>query len=124
MHPQVPDSEAPFAKRGLLLCGTISSVATHNEMLVITGSDSAAGFASVAPTTHQALLVCEDKAIRWRADGTDPTSSVGVLMQAGDSLSLMGSDYQDMMRRFKIINVVSGQVGKIQGAGFSGLDRA
>jgi hypothetical protein len=45
-------------------------------------------------------------------------------MAAGDELKLMGSDYQDFLRNFKIINAADGSNGTIRGAGFSGLDLA
>ena len=40
-------------------------------------SDSAVGFASIPPKANKAVVVVEEKTIRWRDDGTDPTSSVG-----------------------------------------------
>jgi hypothetical protein len=103
-------------------------MATHVQVLSIALSDdNAAGFSSISNTTHQALLRCETNSIRWRADGTAPTNTggnIGILMTAGDELSLMGSDYQDFLRNFKIINAADGSNGTIRGAGFSGLDSA
>lgn len=40
-------------------------------------SNSAVGFASIPPNANKAVVVVEDKTIRWRDDGTNPTSSVG-----------------------------------------------
>ncbi len=99
-------------------------MATQTQQLTIElADDSAKGFTSVEATTHQAFLVCEDNAIRWRSDA-EPTASVGTPMSPGDNIALMGSDYGDFLRNFKIINQTPGQNGKITGAGFSGLDRA
>ena len=103
-------------------------MATQLGILSITLSDdNAASFSAVPKGTTQALLVCESNSIRWRADGTAPTrtgSDTGTLMAAGDTLSFMGSDYGDMLRRFQVINAGAGSNGTIRGAAFSGLDRA
>ena len=94
-------------------------------ILSITLADNdAAGFSSVPVTTTQAFLVAETNAIRWRADGTDPTASVGVLMAVGDQLSLTGADYHDFLQNFKIVNAVAGSNGAIQGAALTGLNSA
>ena len=103
-------------------------MSSQTQMLTIALSDdNAAGFSSISNTTHQAILRCETNSIRWRADGTAPTNTggdTGTLMTAGDELKLMGSDYQDFLRNFKIINAADGSNGTIRGAGFSGLDSA
>jgi hypothetical protein len=100
-------------------------VASQTQQLTITlADDNAAGFSTVQPTTHQAILTCEGNAIRWRADGTSPTATVGTRMAAGDTLILMGSDYNDFLKLFKIVNDTAGSNGTISGAGFSGLNMA
>ena len=103
-------------------------MSSQTQMLTIALSDdNAAGFSSISNTTHQAILRCETNSIRWRADGTAPTNTggnTGTLMAAGDELKLMGSDYQDFLRNFKIIYAADGSNGTIRVAGFSGLDLA
>lgn len=37
-------------------------------------------------TARLALIRCETTSVRWRDDGTDPTSSVGMLLDVGESL--------------------------------------
>jgi hypothetical protein len=39
---------------------------------------------------NYALIVCETNDVRWRDDGTNPTSSVGSLLKAGQSLKYNG----------------------------------
>jgi hypothetical protein len=98
------------------------------QVLSITLADNAAsGFSSISTSTHQAILKCETNAIRWRADGTAPTNTggnMGMLMAVGDELKLIGADYQDFLRNFKIINAADGSNGAIRGAGISGIDSA
>lgn len=36
--------------------------------------------------SHWAMIQAEDKAVRWRDDGTAPTASVGMVLAAGESL--------------------------------------
>lgn len=56
----------------------------------LTGLSSVKGLADVSggiPTgSHSVLLQAESQSIRWRDDGTDPTSSTGMVLAAGDSL--------------------------------------
>jgi hypothetical protein len=49
---------------------------------------------------------------------------MGMLMAVGDELKLIGADYQDFLRNFKIINAADGSNGAIRGAGISGIDSA
>ena len=42
----------------------------------LTVADTAVGL-TVPPNANKAIIVVEDATIRWRADGTDPTSIVG-----------------------------------------------
>ena len=39
-----------------------------------------------ATTARLALIRCETTSVRWRDDGTNPTSSVGMLLDVGESL--------------------------------------
>jgi len=47
-----------------------------------------------------ALITLEGGSIRWRADGTDPTSEVGHLMTEGDSLTIVGDSTTARTIRF------------------------
>lgn len=90
-----------------------------------TKSDDNAGSIGTIPTgTTQAILKCEDNSLRWRADGTAPTASVGKRMDVGDEVLFVGNDYGDMLRNFSYINLTSSANASIQASFFSGFDRA
>ena len=82
--------------------------------------DNAKGFTVIPDRTYGAMLVCEDNAIRWRADGNDPTESVGIPMAVGDTLTFTDANYHDFLRKFKIVNKAAGSNGKVQCAFFNG----
>jgi hypothetical protein len=86
--------------------------------------DTAATLGTIPTGTTQAILVCEDNAIRWRADGTSPTASSGIPMNVGDVMLFVGNDYGDFLRKMEIINQVAGANGAIEGAALTGYDRA
>jgi len=86
--------------------------------------DTAGGLGTIVVGTTQAVLKCEDNALRWRADGTAPTNDVGKLMHPGDELLLVGNDYGDFLRAFSFINDADGSNARIQGPLMDGFDRA
>lgn len=56
----------------------------------ITVSNTAIGFTSVA--YNYALVTVETDSIRFRVDGTDPTSSEGHKLDPGDTVELLGGN--------------------------------
>ena len=52
---------------------------------------SAASALTVPSGSTCALIQAETQSIRWRDDGTNPTSSVGMIIAAGESLFFTGS---------------------------------
>lgn len=50
----------------------------------------------------KALMTIESAQLRWRADGTNPTSTVGHVLNPGDTLTLVGSTN---IRNFRAIKV-------------------
>ena len=56
----------------------------------LTSLSSAAGL-TVPANTKCALIQAESQSIRWRDDGTNPTTSVGMVLSAGESLFFTGS---------------------------------
>lgn len=52
---------------------------------------SAASSLTVPTGATIALIQAQDKNVRWRDDGTDPTASVGMVIAAGDTLPYTGS---------------------------------
>jgi hypothetical protein len=63
---------------------------------------AAAQALTVPSGTAEVLVVCETQNVRWRDDGTDPTASVGMLLQPGQSLPYTGS-----LARFKLIQTTA-----------------
>ena len=53
----------------------------------------------------RALIQAEVQAVRWRDDGTDPTASVGVSLNAGDILPYTGN-----LQAFRAIQIGSGAI--------------
>lgn len=47
---------------------------------------SAAAALTVPSGAQLAVIECETQPVRWRDDGTNPTSSVGMLLNPGDVL--------------------------------------
>ena len=57
----------------------------------ITTALSAATGLTVPAGASQAYVTVEMAAVRWRGDGVDPTTSVGMPLAAGDSMVLNGN---------------------------------
>lgn len=68
----------------------------------ITSLSSATGL-TIPAGSGRALIECESQQVRWRDDGTNPTSSVGHVMSPGDILS-----YDAALPVIKFIEVASG----------------
>lgn len=77
---------------------TITVAGTAVELTESTYTDSNGKVAK------KALITVESAQLRWRADGTAPTSSVGHALNPYDSLILIGSEN---IRNFKSIRVGS-----------------
>lgn len=74
----------------------IGKIATTPNNLTAKGyqqitSLSAAAAMTVPSGATVALIQAETKDIRWRDDGTNPTSSVGMILPAGTSVFFTGS---------------------------------
>lgn len=68
------------------------------------GCTAATANPSNAPGAVRAVMTLETAQIRYRYDGTDPTSTVGHLLEIGETLVLEGADN---IRRFKAIRTGS-----------------
>ena len=67
----------------------------------ITSLSSASGL-SVPANTKCALIQAESQSVRWRDDGTNPTTSVGMVLAAGESVFFTGS-----LSAFKAIEITA-----------------
>ncbi len=53
-------------------------------------------------------ITCETQPVRWRADGTDPTSTTGHVLAKDDSISFTGADYRQLLEKIKFIATALG----------------
>lgn len=65
------------------------------EQITVAGTAVGLTAATFAPTAgagpaKSAHIQCETAAVRWRADGTDPTATVGTNMDIGDEIVAWG----------------------------------
>jgi hypothetical protein len=63
---------------------------------------TAVGLGTVPDGTTIAMIQCETQNIRWRDDGTNPTTAVGQLLVANSTIFYSGT-----MSAFKMIEVVA-----------------
>lgn len=56
---------------------------------------------------RRALFTVEDQAMRWRADGTAPTSTEGHELVDTDILTLVGANYEELLKAIQFIKVSS-----------------
>lgn len=78
---------------------------THSTPLgysQITSLSSAAGVGTVPAGSSRALIHAEGQPVRWRDDGTNPTTTVGMYLAAGDVL-----DYDGNLSSLKFIETAS-----------------
>lgn len=61
---------------------------TYQQMTTL---NVAIGLSNVPTGTVFAWIQAETQSVRWRADGTNPTSSVGQIIAAGATLEYSGS---------------------------------
>ena len=52
---------------------------------------SATGLGAIPAGAIMCLIACENANVRWRDDGTNPTSSVGMLFSAGQEFQYSGN---------------------------------
>ena len=64
-------------------------MAKFSAFEALTVSDSSVGFTTATFANRSLVfLTCEDAAVRFRLDGTAPTSAVGHELEVGDTLEL------------------------------------
>ena len=67
----------------------LTSLASVSALTVPTGAISA-------------LIQAESQSVRWRDDGIDPTTSVGMILAAGDTIFFTGN-----LSNFKVIEITN-----------------
>lgn len=90
-----------------------SSLITANvlDFGTLTVSNSAVSLADASPPLPQrcrrALITIEDDQIRWRVDGTAPSSSEGHLMDSGDDLDFTWGNMRLLLTAIQFIRVTA-----------------
>ena len=82
----------------------LNQVGTQNALTVAGTASSLTLPSGVMRPTH-AIIQVEGADIRWRADGTAPTATSGVLVRAGSNIEFMDPsiDYTGIIARFQAI---------------------
>jgi hypothetical protein len=70
----------------------------------ITSTGTAVGL-TVPSGANFAMILCEAQAVRWRDDGVDPTTTVGMPLSTGVDFS-----YDGDLNRIKFIAAVAGAI--------------
>ncbi len=89
------------------------------DYATLTVSNTSVGLASASPalaaghTVKRAVISVETDAVRWRADGTAPTSAEGHLLNVGDYLNLVDADYTSFLSAIHFIRVTNDAALKI-----------
>lgn len=83
--------------------GTLQGYLGQNGFVQQTGFSAATGLANIPAKSQFAVIQCESKDVRWRDDGTDPTTTVGMVLTAGSTLI-----YTANFSNIKFIEVASG----------------
>jgi hypothetical protein len=56
----------------------------------------------MVPGAQFALIQAQDKDVRWRDDGTNPTTTVGIVLAANDSIWYTGD-----LKKFRVIETAA-----------------
>lgn len=85
---QVTPSHAGFAGNGRIVADAYRAPIGYEQL---TGLSSAKG---LTPATYEgasyAIIQAEDQNVRWRDDGTNPTTSIGMMLTAEQQIAYFG----------------------------------
>lgn len=85
------------------MAGAFNAVGIQNALTVSTTAVSLTLPASTRPS--HAIIQVMTANVRWRADGTAPTTSAGIVVTAGSNIEFMDPmfDYESIIRRIQFI---------------------
>lgn len=93
------------------------------DYATLTVSSTAVSLADASPayangkvngkTVRRAFFTVETDAVRWRSDGTAPTTTEGHVMAVNTSLSFTGANYRQLLKDIQFIRVTSDAALKI-----------
>jgi len=73
----------------------------------LTVTDSAEPLVDIPAKANRAFFTVETSGLRWRGDGTAPTSSEGHALAVNDSISFTGANYRSMLDGILFITTTS-----------------
>jgi hypothetical protein len=76
-----------------------------NGYVQITSLATSVGLGTVPGLTKLVLIQCEAQNVRWRDDGTDPTTTVGMILEVGQTLVYNGNPQE-----IEFIEVTAGAI--------------
>jgi hypothetical protein len=86
-----------------MLSSAALAISLGYQQMTSVSTASAASLPSIPSNAASVLVAVEISGIRWRDDGTDPTSTVGIPVSAGQSLC-----YGNEVARFRVIGQTAG----------------
>ena len=81
--------------------------------LTVSSASAGVGLADASPTltaeatVKRAVITVEDDQVRYREDGTAPSSSEGHLLNVGDTLQYLDGDYTSVLGNLLFIRVTA-----------------
>ena len=76
-------------------------------------SNTAVGAPSLPSKAKRMFITSETDAIRWRADGTNPSATEGHILAKDDSISFTGANYRQLLEAIKFIRVTTDATLKV-----------
>lgn len=70
-------------------------------------SNTAVALPTIPAKAKRVYITSETDAVRWRADGTDPTAAVGHVLAKDDSISFTGANYRSLLENIRFIRVTN-----------------
>ncbi|KKN49969.1 hypothetical protein LCGC14_0637700 [marine sediment metagenome] len=99
----------------------VSFLAARNQIdfATLAVSSTAVGLADASPainagaTVRRAVITVETDSVRFRTDGTAPTSAEGHILYAADVLEFMDANYESVLNLIQFIRVTTDAALKI-----------
>lgn len=88
------------------MAGTFNAVGTQNALSATTATAVSLTLPTNTRPSH-AIIQVTANSVRWRADGTAPTATSGILVSAGSNIEFMDPmfDYESIIRRIQFIGI-------------------
>ncbi len=86
------------------------NVIDYATLAVSTGAVDliANGSPALPDQAKRVFITCETQPVRWRADGTAPSSTEGHVLGKDDSISFTGANYRQLLEKIEFIATSAG----------------